>query len=95
MLMKKVTIINKDGKVVREPTMDALKKFSEDPTKNESDADEEAGEIRGEETPSRFNQGEELPKKKEDDNQEEEKNVGKYDHEKQQREGPPDNDYVG
>lgn len=71
--MKKVTIINKEGKVVREPTMEALKKFSEDPTKNESDADEEAGEIRGEETPSRFHQGEDLPQK-------EEKNSEKFDH---------------
>jgi hypothetical protein len=48
MLQKKVTIVDKSGKVVREPTMDALKAFHEDPVKNESDCDEENGEIRGE-----------------------------------------------
>jgi hypothetical protein len=31
--------------VVREPTMEALAKFQEDPAKNESDVDEENGEI--------------------------------------------------
>lgn len=36
-LRMKVTIVDKSGKVVREPTREAMKKFAEDPAKNVSD----------------------------------------------------------
>lgn len=48
MLRKKVTIVNKAGTVVREPNMEAMKLWDEKKPANESDADEEDGEVRGE-----------------------------------------------